>query len=380
MTMSFRLDFILTIVSNQENHQIQVRVRIDQDPIDNIFLPFSFSKQHMAQFEKKHRLLLIGVGIGIAYGLITRLVIGESATMASVTYLFLIPTILGMIPLMFTDEAGLRSYRNIIFIPWLTVATFFFTMYILGIEDMMCLLILGVPFFALGTLGALIFRLIQLKKKRRNGELLSFVLLPFVLVFAENNVQTEPQVYHIHNEVMIDSTPSVIWDHIAEVSPISESEYESGLFHWLGIPRPISATVDKRGVGGKRTGNFEAGLTFVETITEYEENEMISFHIEIDPATVRQKVFDQHVLKGSYFTFVDAAYRLIPQADGQVKLILSSSYQLNSTINFYGKFWGDLILSDFQERLLAVIEKRCEHEVPDLKNDPSFIRFPLKTQ
>lgn len=317
----------------------------------------------MSQFEKKHRLLLIGIGIGIVYGLITRLVIGESATMASVTYLFLIPTILGMIPLMFTDEAGLRSYRNIIFIPWLTVATFFFTMYILGIEDMMCLLILGVPFFALGTLGALIFRLIQLKKKRRNGELLSFALLPFVLVFAENNVQTEPEVYHIHNEVIIESTPSFIWDHIVEVSPISESEYESGLFHWLGIPRPISATVDKRGVGGKRTGNFEAGLTFVETITEYNEEELISFHIEIDPLTVRQKVFDQHVLKGNYFTFVDATYRLSPTGDGQVKLILSSSYQLNSTINFYGKFWGDLILSDFQERLLKVIEKRCENKI-----------------
>lgn len=361
MTMSFRLDFFLTIVWNQENCQIQVRDRIDQDHIDKNFLPFSSSKQKMARFEKKHRLLLIGVGIGIVYGLITRLVIGESATMASVTYLFLIPTILGMVPLMFTDEAGLRSYRNIIFIPWLTVATFFFTMYILGIEDMMCLLILGVPFFALGTLGALIFRLIQLKKRRRNGELLSFVLLPFVLVFAENNVQTKPEVYHVHNEVIIDAIPSVIWDHIVEVYPIEEKEYDSGLFHWLGIPRPISASVDKREIGGKRTGNFEAGLTFVETITEYKENEMISFHIEIDPLTIRQKVFDQHVLKGNYFTFEHATYQLSPTGDGQAKLILSSSYQLNSTINFYGKFWGDLILSDFQERLLKVIEKRCEN-------------------
>lgn len=331
----------------------------------------------MPQFEKKHTLLIIGVAIGIAYGLITRLVIGGNDTMASITYLFIIPTVLGMIPLMFTDEAGLRSYRNIIFIPWLTVGSFFFTLFILGIEDLMCLFILAVPFFVLGTLGALIFRLIQLNRRKRKGELLSFVLLPFLLVLVETNIQTPPQIYQVDSEVGIAATAPIIWDHIVEVYPIEEKEYDSGLFHWLGIPRPISASVDKREIGGKRTGNFESGLTFVETITAYEENEMISFHIEIDPTTVREKVFDQHVLKGNYFTFVDAAYKLIPQADGQVKLILSSSYQLNSTINFYGKFWGDLILADFQDRLLKVIEARCEEEVPDLRSDHAFIRFPL---
>jgi len=75
---------------------------------------------------------------------------------------------------------------------------------------------------------------------------------------------------------------------------------------------------------------------------------------------VSQKVFDQHILKGNYFTFVDATYELTDLKNGQVKLTLSSSYQLTSKINFYGKFWGNLILSDFQDRLLDVIESRCE--------------------
>ena len=89
-------------------------------------------------------------------------------------------------------------------------------------------------------------------------------------------------------------------------------------------------------------------------------NKKISFDIKIDPTTVRQKVFDQHVLNGNYFTFVDATYTLTELKNEQVKLTLSSSYQLTSTINFYGKFWGDIILTDFQDRLLNVIETRCE--------------------
>ena len=73
-----------------------------------------------------------------------------------------------------------------------------------------------------------------------------------------------------------------------------------------------------------------------------------------------QKVFDQHILNGNYFNFVNATYQLENIGNGDVKLKLTSSYQLTSTINFYGAFWGDIILSDFQDRLLAVIETRCE--------------------
>lgn len=137
-------------------------------------------------------------------------------------------------------------------------------------------------------------------------------------------------------------------------------EYNSGFFNSIGIPRPIRATVDHKALGGRRIGNFEGGLMFIETITEYDENKKVSFNIKIDPSTVRQKVFDQHVLNGNYFNFVKATYELTELKNGQVKLSLSSSYQLTSTINFYGKFWGDIILTDFQDRLLNVIESRCQ--------------------
>ncbi|MBO9573616.1 MAG: hypothetical protein J7497_15620, partial [Chitinophagaceae bacterium] len=75
----------------------------------------------MARLKQKYGLLIIGIVTGIAYGMITRLVFGEQATLASITYLFIIPAILGIIPLMFADNDQLKSYKNIIFIPWITV-------------------------------------------------------------------------------------------------------------------------------------------------------------------------------------------------------------------------------------------------------------------
>jgi hypothetical protein len=176
----------------------------------------------------------------------------------------------------------------------------------------------------------------------------------------EEYIKSPSDTFNVKSEVIINATPQLIWDNIVEVETINQGEYNSSFFNSIGIPRPLSATVDKKELGGQRIGNFEGGLKFIETITEYEVNKKISFDIKIDPTTVRQKVFDQHVLNGNYFTFVDATYTLTELKNEQVKLTLSSSYQLTSTINFYGKFWGDIILTDFQDRLLNVIETRCE--------------------
>jgi len=314
----------------------------------------------MTRLKQKYGLLIIGISLGIVYGFTTRLVFGQKATLASVTYLFVIPTILGIIPLTFADNDKLKSYRNIIFIPWLTIASFFLTLFVFGIEDFLCLLVLAAPYFILGTIGALIYRIVQINKQKSKGKLFTLVLLPFLFAPIEEYIKRPSDTYNVKSEVVIDATSEKIWNNIVEVQTIDPKEYNSGFFNSIGIPRPISATVDKKELGGQRIGNFEDGLKFVETITEYEENKKVSFNIKIDPTTVRQKVFDQHVLNGNYFTFVDATYELKELRNGHVKLTLSSCYQLTSTINFYGKIWGDIILIDFQDRLLNVIENRCE--------------------
>ncbi|HQY51799.1 MAG TPA: hypothetical protein PLD63_05460 [Ignavibacteria bacterium] len=313
----------------------------------------------MIRLKQKYGLLIIGIVLGIAYGLFTRLVFGQKATLATVTYLFIVPTILGIIPLIFADNEKLKSYRNIIFIPLLTVSTFFLTMFLIGLEDFLCLFILAAPFFILGTIGAFIYRLVQINRQKNKGKLLTIILIPFLFAPVEEYLKSPSAIFEIESEVIISAAPEMIWNNIVEVRTIRENEYSSGFFNDIGIPRPISANVDRKEIGGQRTGNFEGGLKFFETITKYEPDKIISFDIRIDPKSVRPNVFDQHVLSGNYFTFVNATYELTPLSNGQVKLKLLSNYQLTSTINFYGKFWGDLILRDFQDRLLEVIEKRC---------------------
>ena len=309
---------------------------------------------------KKNNLLITGIILGIVYGMATRFIFGKEANIASLTYLFLFPAILGIIPLIFTDEEKLRSYKNIIFIPWLTMSSFFLTLLLSGVEDVLCLMVLCLPFFLLATIGSLLYKLIRISRRRKKGKTLVLVLLPFLFIHAEQYFKRPVEKFRIESKIDIYAPTEHIWNNIVEVKEITSEEYKSGFFNHAGIPRPISATVTRRGKGGHRTGTFQGGLTFIETITEYKENRRISFFIEVDTATVRQKVFDQHILKGNYFSFVDATYEITVGEKGKCQLTLSSVYQLNSTINFYGQFWGDIIISDFQERLLKVLKNRCD--------------------
>lgn len=43
-----------------------------------------------------------------------------------------------------------------------------------------------------------------------------------------------------------------------------------------------------------------------------------------------------------------------------MKLVLSSTYAAKSSVNAYGEMWANAIIGDFQDRVLAVIKRRCE--------------------
>ena len=304
--------------------------------------------------------MYLGLLIGVVYGLVTRFVFGREATLVSLAYLFLVPAVLGIIPLVFADDKQIKSYRTIIFVPWLTVASAFLMMYLLGWEESLCFLVLGGPFFMVSTIAALVYRLIRIHKDKKRNALLTVILIPFLFSPIEEAFKSPSQIYTVTSEVEINSTPDYVWSNIIRVPKIKDSEYQAGYFNHLGVPRPTEAVLAEEKLGALRIGHFEGGLTFIEHITDWQPNKRVSFDIIVDPKTIRNRVFDKHVLAGDYFNFVNATYEIETINHKQLKLRLVSSYRLTSKINFYNKFWGDLFLHDFQDRLLAVIKLRCD--------------------
>lgn len=312
----------------------------------------------MKQFIKKNTLLIIGIALGIIYGLVTRFVFDSS--IATISYLVLTPIGLGLIPLLFRNKDQINSYKAFIFIPWLTVITVFGIFLLLGIEDIICFVILFIPFFAIITFISFLVALFRISNIKKNKKSFFIIALPFLFFPIENYIDSPSESHIITSEIMIKESPKVIWNHIVEVDTIKNNEYNAGILNYMGIPKPVNAVVTKKAIGGIRTGSFEGGLKFEEVITHYNPEKSISFLIKVGQNSTNYSAFDKHVLNGSYFKFNNATYSLIPHKDGRIKLILTSKYTLTSKVNFYGKFWADILIKDFQDRLLEVIIKRCE--------------------
>lgn len=304
---------------------------------------------------------ILGILCGVLYGVVGRLVLGFGDQLNSMAFLFVLPLVLGMIPWLLVGKKEYEPFEKRILMPLMIIFTFFVTLLLLGTEDAICLIILSLPFLIMGLVGAWLIKLLYRSWKGRNRtQVVLILLLPFLMAPVEQMIESPSEEYSVRSEVRVRASAPIVWNHIVVVEPIQPAEYSAGFFNRVGIPRPISARVSAWQVGGKRWGRFEEGLQFVETITDYQPGRRVAFDIEVNPNTIRPRVIDQHVLKGHYFGFVNAAYTLEPQPDGTMLLALTSRYRLTSKVNFYGRFWGDLVLKDFQDRLLEVIQHRCE--------------------
>lgn len=305
-----------------------------------------------------------GVLLSGLYALLLRFVFGLSFLngifdLFSISFVWLIPFVIGTIPFFFAPREKLSRWTYRVAAPTLAILVFFIFCFITRVEDLICLVILAFPYFLAAIVGGLLVGGLVMRYRDKKGVLYSFMLLPFIASLIEQQIATAPKPYSVVTKVLINASAEKIWQNIVRVSEIEESEYTKGFFNYAGIPRPLYAELNKDTLGATRIGHFEGGLKFMEKVTSWDRNKHIAFDISVVPSSIRQTVFDQHILKGSHFSFLNAAYGLKKFPNGQTELVLRSSYELNTNINGYASFWGNQLLTDFQERLLQVIKARC---------------------
>jgi len=308
----------------------------------------------------------LGLLTGALYGLGLRYFIFELrdtinfTDLFSVTFIWIVPLVIGITPMLFATDEQLRSRSYKAFTPLFATLLFFLFCFITRIEDILCILIIAAPFVLGAVIGGLLFGALLLKYRERKNVLYSVLLIPFIAGAIEEQFKIPSGTYEVRNTVIINSSADSVWKNVVRVKEIKENEYTKGIFNYAGIPRPLYAELDRDGIGAKRVGHFEGGLIFKETVNEWELNKKVSFNIEVISSSIRQTIFDQHILKGGHFKFVGASYQLTPVSNNKTLLTLSSSYQLDTRINYYASAWGNMLLSDFQQRLLTVIKNRCE--------------------
>lgn len=309
-----------------------------------------------------------GILTGGVYGLLMRIFFGldfrdlpvSIADLFSITFVGIVPVVIGLTPLIVSKKENLNNLIYRFFQPILSILTFLAFCFITKLEDIICLMIIALPFLLIAGFSGVLFGRLVLNYRKKNGILYSVFLLPIFTGFLETYVPTPTENVETTSSIIINANRTNIWSNIVRVVEIQETEYKKGFFNYAGIPRPLFAELDKDTLGGKRIGHFEGGLKFEENIIYYEKNRSISFDVRIIPSKIKQTIFERHILNGQHFKFLTATYCLDPLSDKQTAVSLTTKYQLDTKINFYGEFWARLLLIDFQDRLLKVIKTRSE--------------------
>lgn len=306
----------------------------------------------------------LGIILGGLYGLIYRMLCERNEVeffdlnVFSVSFIWILPIAIGLIPLLTAREEVTKSrYRSILY-PIYSVLMFFLMAFASRLEDLVCILILSLPFIVVAGLTGFIVGKIQ--NRNNSKKLLSIILLPFLFAPIEANFSNQKNIYSVQSTTIIKASASEIWTNIIEVPEIRESEYDYGFFNYIGIPRPIKSQLEEINGEEYRIGYFTDDLKLFEKIVEIDTLNYVEFEIELEKSHLRDLPTDKHILQSDYFVFEDISYQLIELDNGRTELKLNCNYSMDSKMNWYANFWAKRIIKDFELKLLKVLKSKIE--------------------
>lgn len=312
--------------------------------------------------------LLIGVISGAIYGLATQFILKidelkDVFSIMTMGFVFVLPVILGIITLFFANENARASWAYRIFMPWATSFLSLLLAFITNLEGTICL-VMAIPIYLpLASLGGVIggaFFAVYKSNKVNSFALGAMLLMPFLVSGVEERYPLDDQVLQVNTSILINAPSDIVWSQITRIPKITEPQ--ESFFYKMGFPRPVEATLSYEGVGGIREAKFEKGLMFLETITDWEKEQKLTFKIRSEPANTPLTTLDSHVVVGGrYFDTLIGQYEIEKLSNEQVRLHLFSRYRLSTRFNFYAEVWSDFLMRDIQQNILKVIRSRAEN-------------------
>jgi len=306
------------------------------------------------------RPLISGATSGLGYGLMARFLADDNRWMPvfgvmTLAFIVAVPLVLGFLAVRPHPQP---SWLYRLFAPWLPTATMVLVCWMVGWEGSICVL-MGLPILlVMSTLGGILGGWSRLRGGRAS---LATALLPFVIAPLEHELPSPTQVHRLETTIPVHASPAEVWAQVVEVPTIQPEEMRPALFTSLGFPRPLNATLDHHGVGGRRYARFERGVLFLETVTHWEAERRLRFTIAAQTDSIPPGTLDRHVtIGGPYFDVLSGEYTLEPRPDGSVLLHLASELRLSTRFNPYAQPWVDAIMRSIQVNILEVLRSRAE--------------------
>jgi hypothetical protein len=313
---------------------------------------------------------LVGVPIALLYAVLVRLTFSSdkpfSLFLSTMTcgFLFLVPLAIGALTVRLAPSKLRKSLAYAICAPWISILIVAVGSAAFYIEAAICI-VMAIPLFLVFASAGGIW--VHAKNKDINkpvqNTMLGIILLaPYIVTPLEMRIPEYDSYRLVENQIVINSSADRVWENIVSIPPINVEEQGFSVFHLLGVPKLLEAQLSHQGIGGTRIVNFDNGLSFIETITGWDEFKSVSFSIRPNNESSAPAPFD--MVGGRYFAVTAMNYWIEDTGDGRVLLHLRSKHRLTTHFNAYAGLWTDFMLVNLQSYVLQMIKTRAEGSFP----------------
>jgi hypothetical protein len=307
-----------------------------------------------------------GLLVTTAYGLITYLAMKLNLasawfTLMSWAFIISLPVAIGACAVALAPPDRRGTAWHLLGVPWIAALLVALIPLLFAWEVIICVAMALPIFLPLATLGAALawvaFRSVGQRSVGQQPALL-IMLLPYLVAPVESWFAAPDSLHVVQNSVVVEASPEAVWRQIVRVPAIGREEQRWSVLHWLGLPRPVEATLSGQGIGAVRHASFEGGLVFVETVNEWQDRRSLGFSIVRDQTSAPPEPFG--AIGGPFFDMLDGRYEIEPLGPDRVRLHLSSTHRLTTRFNWYAGLWTEPIMSELQRYILAIVKARSQ--------------------
>jgi dienelactone hydrolase/uncharacterized membrane protein YhaH (DUF805 family) len=233
------------------------------------------------------------------------------------------------------------------------------SLFLLGSEGVVCLLMALPLGLIVGLMGAAVGRAAALRGcSDLSSAALALAVVPLGALL-EPRALTGRVLHEVRSSVVIDAPPAEVWTHVVAFRPIPEP---SDAAFRLGVAYPRYARIEGAGVGAVRYCVFSTGA-FVEPITHWEPGRRLAFDVAESPPPMRELtpfagVAPPHL--DGYLRSTRGEFRLVPLADGRTRLEGSTWYELRLAPEAYWQLFSDYLIHRIHGRVLQHIQMETE--------------------
>lgn len=285
-----------------------------------------------------------------------------------IAVLFVIPMAIGGIFSVALDPQGLASPMGCAVWPTAVIAGLAGIGYALFGEGALCIVMILPLWVPAAIGGTLVNRWLRRRRIVVEGENTqwrlrssAWVALPALALATDAFAPPVWQEREVVRETVIHAAPARIWPLLVSIPAIRAEEGRWNPTHdLLGIPRPTAARLVRQRGELVRQASWGPDVRFEERVTELEPGKSIAWSFAFPDDSVKRHT-DRHIAPvGPMLRILSGRYDVAAQPDGSTRVRLTTRYAMRVRLSGYFAWWGERLLGDVQDNVLAIVHDRAQ--------------------